>query len=68
MNESIRAIMTTKPGTEHVKHLAMKNGMLTLRQNGWQCVAAGMTTVSEVLYVTSKDAWSSVPDLFNNKG
>ncbi len=59
MQESIRAMMITKPGTEHVKHAAMKNGMMTLRQNGWQCVAAGITTVSEVLYVTSKDSWSA---------
>ena len=51
MSESIRAMLTSKPSTEHVKHAAMKNGMATLRQNGWQCVAAGLTTVSEVLYV-----------------
>lgn len=57
MNESIRAMLTDKPSTEHVKQLAMKNGMATLRQNAWQCVAAGLTTVSETLYVTSKDHW-----------
>jgi type II secretory ATPase GspE/PulE/Tfp pilus assembly ATPase PilB-like protein len=60
MDESIRAMLTSKPSTEHVKHTAMKNGMATLRQNGWQCVAAGITTVSEVLYVTSKDDWSAL--------
>jgi len=57
MNESIRAMLTDKPSTEHVKQLAMKNGMATLRQNAWQCVAAGLTTVAEALYVTSKDHW-----------
>ena len=61
IDESIRAMLTTKPGTEHVKHTAMKNGMATLRQNGWQCVAAGITTVSEILYITSKDDWSTLP-------
>jgi type II secretory ATPase GspE/PulE/Tfp pilus assembly ATPase PilB-like protein len=61
MDESIRAMLTSKPSTEHVKHTAMKNGMATLRQNGWQCVAAGITTVSEILYVTSKDDWSALP-------
>jgi len=60
MDESIRAMLTSKPSSERVKHMAMKNGMATLRQNGWQCVAAGITTVSEVLYVSSKDDWSSV--------
>jgi len=57
INESIRAMLTEKPSTETVKQLAMKNGMATLRQNAWQCVAAGVTTVSETLYVTSKDYW-----------
>ncbi len=60
MDENIRGLLTTKPSTEAVKHAAMKNGMATLRQNGWQCVAAGITTVSEVLYVTSKDDWSTL--------
>jgi len=59
MDESIRAMLTTKPSTEYVKHAAMKNGMATLRQNGWQCVANGITTVEEVLYVSSKDDWSA---------
>ena len=58
MDEAIRAMLTSKPSTEHVKQAAMKHGMATLRQNGWQCVAAGITTVSEVLYVTAKDNWS----------
>jgi len=59
MDETIRSMLTNKPSSERVKQMAMKNGMATLRQNGWQCVAAGITTVSEVLYVSSKDDWSS---------
>jgi type II secretory ATPase GspE/PulE/Tfp pilus assembly ATPase PilB-like protein len=55
MDETIRAMLTSKPSSERVKQTAMKNGMATLRQNGWQCVAGGVTTVSEVLYVSSKD-------------
>jgi type II secretory ATPase GspE/PulE/Tfp pilus assembly ATPase PilB-like protein len=61
MTEIIRTMLSRKPSTEKVKHAAMKNGMATLRQNGWQCVAGGVTTVEEVLYVTSKDDWSSLP-------
>jgi type II secretory ATPase GspE/PulE/Tfp pilus assembly ATPase PilB-like protein len=55
MDETIRGMLTNKPSSERVKQTAMKNGMATLRQNGWQCVAKGITTVSEVLYVSSKD-------------
>ncbi|MDE2214102.1 MAG: type II/IV secretion system protein [Candidatus Omnitrophica bacterium] len=57
MNEAIRGMLTAKPSSERVKHAAMRNGMATLRQNGWQCVAAGITTVEEVLFVSSKDDW-----------
>jgi len=60
MTENIRAMLTSKPSTELVKQVSMKNGMATLRQNGWQCVADGTTTVSEVLYVTSKDHLSAL--------
>jgi type II secretory ATPase GspE/PulE/Tfp pilus assembly ATPase PilB-like protein len=55
MDESIRALLTGKPSHEKIKRAAMKKGMATLRQNGWQCAAKGITTVSEVLYVSSKD-------------
>jgi len=58
MDETIRGMLTGKPSSERVKFLAMKNGMVTLRQNGWQCVAQGITTPSEVLYVSSKDNWA----------
>jgi len=65
MEETIRGMLTAKPSSERVKHIAMQNGMATLRQNGWQCVAAGVTTVSEVLYVSSKDDWN-VPSSIKN--
>ena len=55
MTEPVRALSTTKPRIERLKQMAVRAGMKTLRQNGWQCVAAGMTTPAEVLYVTAKD-------------
>ncbi len=58
MNEHIRAMLNGKPRTEHIKQSAVKNGMVTLRQNGWQYVVAGLTTPEEVMYITAKDDWS----------
>ncbi len=55
INESIRAMLTGKPRVEAIKNAALRNGMTTLRQNGWERVAAGLTTPSEVMYVTAKD-------------
>ena len=61
MNESIRGMLTGKARTEHIKQAAIKNGMVTLRQNGWQYVAAGITTPAEVMFVTAKDDFVSIP-------
>jgi type II secretory ATPase GspE/PulE/Tfp pilus assembly ATPase PilB-like protein len=55
MTESIRKLLTSKPRIEQIKQQAIKDGMRTLRQNGWQCVLSGITTPEEVLYVSAKD-------------
>lgn len=55
MNESIRALLASMPRLEQLRHIAVKNGMKTLRQNGWQCVLNGMTSAAEVMHVTAKD-------------
>ncbi len=63
MNETMRAMLVAKPQVEAIKRTAISMGMKTLRQNGWECVVKGLTTPSEVMYVTSKnnlDVLSSV--------
>lgn len=55
MDTDIRSAILEKKRADDIKRLAMRHGMLTLRQNGWQKVVAGMTTPSEVLNVTVKD-------------
>ena len=61
MSEAVRALLTTKPRIEQLKNLAVNAGMRTLRQNGWQCVVNGITSPSEIMYVTAKDD----PAIFN---
>ncbi len=61
MKENVRAQISDKPRTETIKRLAIKSGMITLRQNGWQCVVSGLTTPSEVLNVTAGDHLAVVP-------
>ncbi|MFA5261152.1 MAG: ATPase, T2SS/T4P/T4SS family [Candidatus Omnitrophota bacterium] len=55
VDEDIRAAILEKQRTEQIKRLAVKRGMITLRQNGWQKVLAGITTPAEVINVTVKD-------------
>ena len=55
ISEDIRSAILDKKRADYIKRLAMREGMVTLRQNGWQKVIAGLTTPSEVLNVTVKD-------------
>ncbi len=54
MSPAVKAMLNTKPKLEQLKALGLQNGMVTLRQNGWQSVVEGLTTVSEVLNVTGR--------------
>lgn len=55
LNDEIRAAIIEKPRSDYIKLIAMQQGIITLRQNGWKAVLKGMTTVEEVLNVTVKD-------------
>ncbi len=52
VDDDIRKEITAKSSTERIKEAALAKGMLTLRQDGWNKVKRGITTISEVLRVT----------------
>ena len=52
IDDDIRKEITAKAGAERIKTVALDKGMLTLRQDGWDKVKKGITTISEVLRVT----------------
>lgn len=55
MNDAIRQAILTKPRSDYVKSVALREGLVTLRQNGWRAVVDGVTTPTEVLNVSIKD-------------
>jgi len=55
LNEEIRELILKKSSSARIKSVALKNGMHTLRQNGWQKVIEGLTTVEEVFKVTQEE-------------
>lgn len=55
MNEEIKAAVLAKERADVIKALARKNGMSTLRQDGWRKVREGVTTVTEVMEIAVKD-------------
>jgi len=53
--EPIRELVSQRVNAGVIRHEAMKAGMITLRQDGWRKVAAGLTAVDEVARVTAGD-------------
>ena len=54
-NDEIRQAATDRAGSVEIRRSALKNGMRSLRQDGWRKVASGLTSVEEVLRVTKSD-------------
>lgn len=52
MTEEIERLVTRRASSDEIRRLAIEQGMRTLRQDGWMNVAAGQTTISEILRVT----------------
>jgi type II secretory ATPase GspE/PulE/Tfp pilus assembly ATPase PilB-like protein len=52
-DEEIRQLILKSASTDQVRNAARKAGMRTLAEDGWRLVAAGITTVEEVLSVTT---------------
>jgi len=52
VDDDIRKEIIGHSSAEQIKKVAIRKGHLTLRQDGWRKVKAGITTLSEVLRVT----------------
>ena len=52
-DETIRQLILDSASTDQVRAAARKGGMRTLAEDGWRLVALGITTVEEVLGVTT---------------
>jgi len=52
VKENLRPLIMNRAPASTIAHEAMKNGMRTLRLDGWTKVKAGTTTIEEVLRVT----------------
>jgi general secretion pathway protein E/type IV pilus assembly protein PilB len=53
--EAIRELCVQRVNATVIKNQALKEGMITLRQDGWRKVLAGMTTLEEVARMTQGD-------------
>ena len=54
MDDEIRAEVQSQRGTRHLRVLALKRGMVSLRQDGLRLIREGVTTPEEVLRITAE--------------
>ena len=52
INTAIRNALINKKNSDEIKQIARESGLKSLREDGWQKVINGVTTISEVLRVT----------------
>lgn len=55
MNDTLREMVMQKASSQKIKRKAVEMGMRTLRQDGWQKILKGLTTIEEVLRVTQEE-------------
>src|SRR5437879_1657725 len=55
LNEALRPLILNRSAASTMAHEAIKNGMRTLRTDGWNKVKEGRTTIEEVLRVTQTE-------------
>ncbi len=55
VTEAIRELTLERRSASVIKIQSVKDGMMTLRQDGWRKVLLGQTTVDEVLRVSTED-------------
>lgn len=55
MEDALREMVLQKASSQQIKKKAVELGMRTLRQDGWQKILKGITTVEEVMRVTQQE-------------
>ena len=53
--DGIRDDCVQRVNASSIRHRALREGMITLRQDGWRKVLSGITTIEEVARVTKGD-------------
>jgi general secretion pathway protein E len=56
INEDARSLILRRASSPEIRRQAVEAGMVTLRADGWLKACEGVTTIEEVLRVTSEDA------------
>jgi type II secretory ATPase GspE/PulE/Tfp pilus assembly ATPase PilB-like protein len=55
VTDAIRQLILKRSSADLIRDAAVKQGMRTLREDGWRTVREGVTTVGEVVRVTQEE-------------
>ena len=61
MSDEIRGLVAHQRPSSEIKRAALREGMMTLRRDGWNRVLDGITTIEEVLRVARRDDYGVAP-------
>ena len=56
MSEEIRQLVMEHASSGKVRRVALEQGMLSLRDDGWRLVREGVTTPAEILFATKEES------------
>jgi type II secretory ATPase GspE/PulE/Tfp pilus assembly ATPase PilB-like protein len=59
LNDAIRGMVVRQRPSNEIKQQAIKDGLVTLRRDGWSRVLDGMTTIEEVMRVARKTEFAA---------
>lgn len=55
VDDNIRDMILHREGSNRIKKYCIENGMVSLREQGWDCVRNGVTTPEEIIRITKAD-------------
>ena len=55
VDDSIRDMILHREGANRIKKYCIEKGMVSLREQGWDCVRNGVTTPEEIVRITKAD-------------
>jgi type IV pilus assembly protein PilB len=56
MNDQVRDVINRGGSTEQIRDIALRNGLVPLRESGLQKAFDGITTIEEIIRETAADA------------
>ena len=61
ISDDVRSLILRRAPSYEIRNVAVKEGMKSLREDGWRIIAEGRTTVDEVIRNTKDEESTAIP-------